>query len=232
MTKWTDQFKAADETTGTTMTLINKQGKERAHSLNITVKKYPDNIYKYMLRFTSPENVRGTGLLIAENLDRNDDMWFYLPALKKIKKISSSERNHSFMGSEFSYEDLRREVMRDNDYKLIGNDTVDGYDCYLIEAVPSSSRGQESGYGKRHLWVRKDIFFKIKTEYYDKTGKLLKTEADEDIEQISGGRYRMNKVTMLNDKTGNKTILTTGRRVIDSGIPDSKFTTMYLEKGA
>lgn len=233
MKKYTDQFNVADETNKASMALINKKGKQRRRSLTIMSKEYPGKLHKILIRFTAPESIYGAALLIAENKNRSDDEWLYLPALKKIKKISTSERSHSFMGSEFSYEDLHREVLDDFAYELKGSETVDGQDCFLVEATPTSQRKlAETGYGKRILWIRKDIFFKVKVEYYDKKGRLLKTETDDMLTEISSGKYRMNRITMVNIKTGKKTVLESTSRSINKGIPSTRFTATYLEQGA
>jgi len=233
MKKYTDHAKVADETDKATMTLINKQGKTRSRSLTIMTKEYPGDLQKILIRFTAPERIDGAGLLIIENNDRNDDQWLYLPALKKTKKISTSERSHSFMGSEFAYEDLHGEKLKDFSYKLLESENHDGQDCYVIEAIPSSSRKlAETGYGMRKLWIRKDIFFKTKAEYYDKDNRLLKTELAEKLTPIGSGKYRMDKITMINNRTENKTVLDSKSRTIDSGIPDTRFTTRHLEQGA
>ena len=233
MKKYTDQFSVADETNKATMALINKQGKQRRRSLTITSKEYPGKLHKILIRFTAPESIYGAGLLIVEQRNRSDDEWLYLPALKKIKKISTSERSHSFMGSEFSYEDLHREVLDDFAYNLKGSEVLNGQDCFLVEATPTSQRKlAETGYGKRILWIRKDIFFKVKAEYYDKKGRLLKTETDDKLTQISNGKYRMNRITMVNSKTEKKTVLESTSRSIDTGIPNTRFTSTYLEQGA
>ena len=233
MKKYQDHFEVNDETNKATMTLISKHGKKRRRSITILTKEYPNDLHKILLRFTSPENINGAGLLIVENKDRSDDEWLYLPALKKIKKISTSERSHSFMGSEFSYEDLHPEVMEDYRYEIKGSEACGGKECYVIEAFPASSRKiAETGYGKRDLWIRKDIFFRVKVVYYDKNKALLKTETDENLTEVGGGRYRMNRINMFNDRTGKSTVLESTSRVIDTGIPDNRFTTSYLERGA
>lgn len=233
MQKYSDQFSVPDETTKATMTLINKLGKKRARSLTILTREPPNGLRKSLIRFTSPESIRGTGLLILENKDRSDDQWLYLPALKKTKKISSQERSHSFMGSEFAYEDLHGEELEDFSYKLLRSEPLDGHACFVIEATPVSGRKlAETGYRKRILWIRKDIFFKIKAEYYDKAGRLLKTETDEDLVEIGNRNYRMNKITMLSNQTGKKTVLNSSHRAIDTGIKDSTFTIRNLERGA
>ncbi len=233
MKNYVDQFKVRDETNVATMTLVNTSGKERRRSITLMTKEYGGSLHKILIRFTAPENIRGAGLLIVENSGRSDDEWLFLPELKRIKKISTSERSHSFMGSEFSYEDLHSEVMKDYRYALKGSEPCGAHECFVIEAVPVSSRKlAETGYGKRVLWIRKDIFFRVKVDFYDRKGQLLKTETDEGLTDIGGGKYRMNKITMHNNKTGQETLLESTSRVIDSGIPATKFTTTYLKQGA
>ena len=233
MKKYTDLFNVTDETEQVTMTLVNMQGKKKVRSLTIMTKDFGNDLSKMLIRFTAPENINGAALLISENERRSDDQWLYLPALKKVKKIAAGDRSQSFMGSEFAYEDLYPEVASDYNYTLVRSEACGGYECYVIEAVPASPRKiAETGYSKRIVWVREDIFFKIKTEFYDKKGTLLKTETDEDLTQIAAGKYRMNKIIMLNNSTGDSTNLESKSREIDKGIPASKFTTTYLEQGS
>ena len=232
MKKFTDHYDVADETVDATMIMVNKQGAERERSLTILSKRYAHDLTHMLIRFTSPQNINGTGILIYENLDRSDDQWLFLPALKKVKKISSSERSHKFVGSEFAYEDLRGEKRRDFSYNLLHTEQLDGHDCFVIEATPKSEgKISETGYSKRIQWIRKDIYFRTKTEYFDKSGKLLKTETDEDLMDVGKGKFRMKKVTMLNNQTGEKTILISNSVKIGTGVPDSKFTLRYLERG-
>jgi outer membrane lipoprotein-sorting protein len=232
MNQYINHFDVADETVTATMTLLNKHGKKRVRELTFMTKEFKRDLDKILIRFTSPRSIYGAGLLIVENDKRSDDQWLFLPALKKIKKISTSERSHSFMGSEFAYEDMHGEILDDYEYKLTGSETLDGHDCYIIEAKPVSARKiNETGYSKRRLWIRKDISFKVKVEYYDKRGELLKTEYDEGLVKIPGGKLRMNSVTMLSNTTGKKTLLKSKNRTINSGVSSSKFTTTYLEHG-
>lgn len=232
MKKYVDYFDVADETIQAKMTLINKQGKKRERELTIMTKEFTADLDKILIRFTKPRSIYGAGLLIEENEKRSDDQWLYLPVLKKIKRISTSERSHSFMGSEFAYEDMHGEVTDDFNYTLAGSENVNGKDCYIIEAKPVSARKiEETGYSKRRLWIRKDINFKVKVEYYDKKGELLKTEYDEELITIPGGKLRMNLVTMVDNRSGNKTVLRSKHRMINSGVPGTKFTTTYLEHG-
>jgi uncharacterized protein len=233
MEKFVSQFRVADETAKLILTLIDKQGKERSDSFTLTSKRYPGNLYKTVMRFTAPETVSGTGVLIVENRDRGNDLWFYLPTLKKTKRISSSEHSQSFMGSEIAYEEFESEEPSDFHYERKGSEVVDGRPCFIIEAVASSPHQQEqTGYSKRLLWIDEQDFLKRKVEYYDKVGRLLKTERDEEIVPVAGGRYRINKGTYVNHQTGRSTVLRCLSRSLETGVSDSLFTISSLEHGA
>jgi outer membrane lipoprotein-sorting protein len=221
-----------DEFNLTTMRLINKRGQERKRKMEYYSKTYEGDNDKIMIRFLEPADVKGVGLLTVEHTDRDDDQWLYLPALKKVRRISSSDQGDSFMGSDYTYEDIRSEKLDKNDYKLTGDEAVDGQECYIIEATPSSEeQKKDSGYSKRFLWIRKDIYLTIKAEYYNKKGALFKTEIRGDVVEAAPGLYRPNLMEMKNLKTGHTTRITFEGRKIDEGIKDKVFTERTLKRG-
>ena len=233
MQKNDQQRKADDERLQLVMKLINKRGKERVRRVTQITKTDADGNEKSLIRFLSPADVKGTGLLTIEHSDRDDDQWLYLPALKKIRRISASDKSDNFMGSDFAYEDLASEEMENYDYKLLKNETVDGVDCYVIEAVPNNDKEKkESGYSKREIWIRKDNFVGIRTKYYDRKGELLKIFRTSDIRMIDGSdKWRAHRMDMENIKTAHKTVLLFSNFVINKGIEDKFFTKRYLERG-
>jgi len=193
--------------------------------------KTPDKLTKTMIIFLAPADVRGTGLLTWEQKGREDDQWLYLPASGKERRIAASGKKNKFMGTDFAYEDLRPENLETHTYNLLGSEAIGGVDCYKVEALPSTDQEKaESGYSKRIFWIRKDTFYTIKKEFYNKQGQLEKVSVDEELANVSGSMWRAKKVTMEDLKAKHKTVTLTTERKIDKGVPGSKFTLRELTK--
>ncbi|MFQ6084073.1 MAG: outer membrane lipoprotein-sorting protein [Candidatus Aminicenantia bacterium] len=233
MKKNDQQRKADDERLELVMKLINKKGKERVRQVIQITKTDAEGNQKSLIRFLSPADVKGTGLLTIEHSDRDDDQWLYLPALKKVRRISASDQSDNFMGSDFAYEDMGTEEMGNYDYRLIKTEILDGVKCYVIEAVPNNDKEKkESGYSEREIWIDKDNFVGVQIKYYDKKGELLKIFKASDIRLIDGtNKWRAHRMEMENIKTSHKTVLLFDNFVINKGIEDKFFTQRYLERG-
>ena len=227
-----EQNKGEDEFNETSMKLVNKRGQERNRKIDYYSKTGKDDNDKILIRFVEPADVKGVGLLTIEHSDRDDDQWLYLPALKKVRRISSSDQGDSFMGTDYTYEDIRSEKLDKHKYELVGSEVIDGYDCYIIEALPATEeQKKDSGYSKRTLWVRKDIFLVVKIEYFDKKGELFKTEVNNNIVEAAPNLYRANLMKMENHKTGHSTTISFDERKMNSGLPDKIFTERTLKRG-
>lgn len=227
-----EQNKGDDEFNETSMRLINKRGQERRRKLEYYKKTDKDDNEKILICFLEPADVKGVGLLTIEHTDRDDDQWLYLPALKKVRRISSSDQGDSFMGTDYTYEDIRSEKVDKHNYEVIGNEVFDGHDCYLIEALPATEeQKKDSGYSKRVIWMRKDIFLMLRVKYYNRKGEHFKTEVRKDIVEAAPNLYRPNFMEMKNHKTGHTTQITFDERKINSGLPDKLFTERTLKRG-
>ncbi|MBI4831919.1 MAG: outer membrane lipoprotein-sorting protein [Candidatus Lindowbacteria bacterium] len=174
--------------------------------------------------------MKGVGLLTVEYSARDDDQWLYLPALRKVRRISASDQGDNFMGTDFTYEDIRSEKLDQHQYTVARSETIDGHDCYVIEAVPSTEKQKkESGYSRREIWVRKDIFLTVQTKYYDKKGEHFKTEVRTDVVEVCPNIYRPNFMEMKNLKTKHTTQLGFDERKINKGLNDTIFTERELQ---
>jgi hypothetical protein len=212
------------------MKLINKKGKVKKRMMNTYSMKTKDGLTKSMLVFTAPKDIKGTGLLTWEQKDRDDDQWLYLPATKKEKRIASSGKKNRFMGTDFAYEDMRPEDLDVHEYKLVGSETVDGQDCYVVEAFPSTPKEKkESGYSKRKLWIRKDIFFTVKIEFYNKKGRLFKVQTNRDLKNVTGTIWRSNTVIMRDLKKKHETHLIIRKRALNKPMKEDFFTLRKLK---
>jgi hypothetical protein len=217
-----------------TMVLINDRGQTRERKSTTTVKLQPNGIdSKFLVRFSTPADIRGTGFLQIEHSDGDDDLWIYLPALKKSRRLVANNKKDSFVGSDFSYGDIALPKVELYTHTLKGKEQVDGTDCFVIESVPRDETVRSSsGYGRKVTWVRADNFLEAKVEYYDLAQRLLKTQVvkrHELVERDKGkwfARYR----EMTNHQTGHRTTFSVDRLQAGVRLPDDMFTTRYIER--
>ena len=153
----------------TSMVLTNSKGKTR-NSVMLT--KTMDDSRLQLIWFIEPKDDRGVSFLKIEHDDRDDEMRIWLPAFKRVRRISASKKGDSFMGSDLSYEDMTSRSLVENDYKRLDDETVNGRECFVIEVTPNASL--RSSYSKHKTWIVKDDIYIIKEESYDKKDKLKK----------------------------------------------------------
>lgn len=227
------QLKVADEQVSVNMQLINKQNDVRERQIVISTKTDEKDLQSSLIKFESPKNVAGTGLLTIENLNSEDDQWLYLPALNRSRRISAANQSDSFMGTDFSYEDLSTEDLEEYDYSLLGVEVINSVKHYKVEAVANNEETlNESGYGRRILWINSENFILAKAHYFNKSGQHIKTLIAENIRPISGTEVsRSHQITMKNLKTGHQTQLTYENYAINQGLSSNQFSMRSLERG-
>lgn len=222
-----------------TMVLIDKRNNQRVRKIKGFRKNYGKDV-KSISFFLSPADVRNTAFLSYDWDDENkeDDNWLYLPALRKVKRISSGNKKDSFMGSDFSYADMNGLELNEWQYRFKSkNETVNGFDCWVIEGIPKKEKRRkvinETGYLKTVAWIRKDIFFTVRSMLYVKKGRKIKYFIASDIEKIKG-IWTAKKMTMKTTKKRNVehiTILMFDNIVYNKGVEDTLFTTQRMERG-
>jgi len=225
--------KVADSTTDVTFRLRTATGQERIRLTSGPSKLIPgttDN--RRLITFDAPADVKGTKTLLIEHSNADDDIWIYLPAMKKVRRLVASNKRDSFVGTDFSYGDVIGHKAADWLHKLIKEDKVDGKECYVIESVPKSHEVQEiSGYSKRVSWVDKESWVAVRVDIYDTTGELLKKITSEDIREVDSPNHKWQpmKQTSANVQTGHSTILEFKNFKANVGVSDNVFTTRSLE---
>ncbi len=222
--KVTDGFESS--IAKTQMTLINASGQKSVRELLMKTLE-GESGDKTISTFLTPADVKGTKVLGWEHVDRDDDQWLYLPALKRIKRIASRNKSGSFMGSEFSYEDIGNQ--NPQKYTFAGEpETVmlDGVECYKGARIP---KDKNSGYTKQVTWVDTKDFLIRKVEYYDRKKELLKTAIFSDYKQIEG-IWRVGKIEMKNHQNDKSTVLIWKEDRIKAGLKDKDFNKRELKK--
>ena len=216
-----------DQTSILTMTLINKNGKKRVRKIKQFTKDF-GNVEKKIMFFQSPADVKNTSFMNwSYDNDKSDDQWIYLPALKKTKRLSSDSKSDYFMGSDFTYDDLGDRKLDADKHKLLREETVDGFKCYVVESV---SKDEDYMYSKTITWINKANFVGVKKEFYDEDADLLKILSIKSTKKISGF-WVITQSEMKNVQKNHKTNISLSNIVINSGVSDSKFTERMMTRG-
>jgi len=211
-----------------TMTLINKSGRQRIREV-VSFSKDFGKDKKSVMVFKKPADVSGTAFLNWEYDDpaREDDKWLYMPAMKKVRRISGASKNEYFMGSDFTYDDMGDRNVEEDTHTLVGAETVDGHECWKIESIPVDT---EDMYTRKVIWVCKAAEMVIKAEYYDKDG-LLKVYKALDFRQ-QDGFWTLFKSEMNNVSRNHKTVMTMDSVQYNNGIDDDLFRVSTLQRGS
>lgn len=224
-----------NQTSELEMTLIDKRGGQRIRKLRSFRKKKGVDDY-LMMFFVSPADVKDTALLTYDwnNPDQDDDQWLYLPALKKTKRIASSNKSGSFMGSDFSYADMTDRPLGKYDFTLLQETGVGGQPVWVIEAVPNDKdEMDETGYSKAIYFVRKDNYVMIRAKSWVKKGQKNKYMEVKDLQQIDGiwVPTEMTMTTKKGDETQHMTILRTSDVKFGQPLDFDSFSVRGLEAG-
>ena len=210
-----------------TMTLRNRQGQEIIRQMRIKVLEVPGDGNRSIFVFEHPKDVKGTAFLIHGHLEKADDQWLYLPGLKRVKRISSSNQSGSFMGSEFSYEDMQTPEVDKFTYKWLRDEPCGDLTCTVSEWVPTTG---DSGYSRRIVWHDTQAWRIWKVEYYDRRNSHLKTMIKSGYKQYLGKYYRAAELKMVNHLTGKSTDLNTSNYRFHNDLHESDFTQMALRR--
>lgn len=217
-----------------TSTLIIRDAKERerVRTTAMASKSYPGDIEKRIIRFLEPADVKGMGMLIVDYEDRKDDMWIYLPVSRKSRRIVSSEKSSSFMGSEFSKADMSAPNPDDFNYALLGEEEKQGRPCWKIEIRPVSTAAEdEYGFLRKISWITKEEGVAVHSEYYDFDNILHKVLTVTDYETVSEAppRYLITHMKIRNVQDGRSSDMIMQEFALNPDVPDRYFTVSYLE---
>jgi len=226
--------KVSDSVSDSIFRLINASGQERVRETTGETKLIPDTQDNMrVVTFKSPSDVKGIKNLLIEHSKKEDDMWIYLPAMKKVRRLQASNKRDSFVGTDFSYGDVIGHRPEDWLHKLIKEEKIDNKDCYILESIPKNNEiAEASGYSKRVAWIEKESFVAVKVEMYDLSSQLLKKLSAQKIEKVDekNNKWQPMILSAENVQTNHKTILEFKNFKANVGVSDDKFTTRFLEK--
>ena len=214
-------------TANLTMTLRNKRGKESQRELRLKVIEIEGDGDRTLFVFDRPRDVRGTAFLIHAHKDEPDEQWLYLPALKRVKRISSSKKSGSFMGSEFSYEDLSAIEVEKFTHRHLRDEACGDLECVVLERIPLS---EDSGYSRQVVWFDREELRTIQVQYFDRRDEHLKTMVVEDYAQYLDRFWRAGTVAMTNHLTGKSTVLNWTDFEFGTDLDEGDFTKTALKR--
>ena len=210
-----------DCTTDTVMILRNRLGQENRRQLRNKILEKEHDGDKSLTLFDSPGDVRGTILLTFSHKVGDDDQWLYLPALKRVKRISASNKSGAFMGSEFAFEDLGSREVEKYGHRYLKSEMLDERECYVLEQVPLNKKN--SGYSRIISWLDKTTYRLIREEYYDQKQRLLKTLFCREYQQYLGFLWKAHRLEMVNHQNGKQTDLLFSNFQFRVGLSDADF---------
>jgi len=216
-----------DSSADMVMILRNKQGKESIREIRVKNLEVDGDGDKGLTVFDKPRDVKGTAFLTYSHALEPDEQWIFLPALKRVKRISSSNKSGPFMGSEFAYEDISSFEIPKYSYLYLRDETLDGLDTFVLEIRPQY---KHSGYTKSHLWIDKQDYQVRKIDFYDRKDALLKTQRFLDYKKYLDQYWRAHTMTMENHQNGKSTTLKWNNYTFRNGLTDKDFEKNDLKR--
>lgn len=210
------------------MKLISKGGQERLRELTMLRKNYGDTggEQKYFIFFFKPADVKDMTFMVYKYPAKDDDRWLFIPSLNMVRRIAAQDKRSSFVGSDFTYEDVSGRDIEDDTHTIAKEERLGGKDCYLIKSTPKAG---DVDYSYKLSWIDKTNFLPLKEEYYDKKGELYKVFTADEIKDIKGFPT-VTKRTMKNLQNGHRTEVEFTKVDYNIGIEDSLFSERYLRQ--
>ena len=219
----------SDSTVKLSMVLRNAAGKESSRTLEIKTLEVQDEDVgdKSLVVFDNPRDIKGTALLSHAKILDPDDQWLFLPALKRVKRISSTNKSGPFVGSEFAFEDFTATELNKYSYKWIGEEPCGEFTCDIVERYP---RYENSGYTKQVSWIDQSVYQVRKLDFYDRKDALLKTLIFKDYREYDGGVWRSHTFSMKNHQTEKSTDLIYTDYKFKTGLTENDFVKGVLKR--
>lgn len=208
------------------MELINKKGQKRIRELTMLKKDYKEGgEQKYFMYFHKPSDVKDTTFMVYKYPDKDDDRWLFIPAINLVKRIAANDKYSSFVGSDFTYEDVSGRKPEEDTHTLLRKEKLGEKSCFVIESVPK----EPSEYTKRISWIDETNFLPLKEEFYDKQNELYRQFEAQEVKDIND-ILTITKRVMKNTKTGHHTEVTFLEVEYNLGIEDGIFSERYLRR--
>jgi outer membrane lipoprotein-sorting protein len=215
-----------------TMELIDRKGSTRKRVMTM-LRRNQENRgeQKFFIYFHEPGDVRRLTFMIWKYPEKEDDRWIYIPAVDLIRRIAADDKYSSFVGSDFSYEDVSGRDLSEDTHSLLGEESLDDREAFIVESIPLTP----AAFTRRVSWIDQDSFLPLKIEYYDAQNQLQRIFTANDIEDIAAGDgesvYRtIMRRTMENVRTGHRTEVTVTSVSYDLGLSDEDFSERHMRR--
>jgi len=221
-------YQAKDFKARIMMKLISKSGQERIRELTMLRKNYgaSGGEQKYFMYFYQPADVKDMTFMVYKFPAKDDDRWLFVPSINMVRRIAAQDKSSSFVGSDFTYEDVSGRDVEDDNHTITKEEKLDAKDCYVIKSAP---KAQDVDYSYKLSWIDKGNFLPLKEEYYDKKGELNRVFSADEIKDVKGFST-ITKRTMKNLLSGHRTEVTYTKADYNIGIEDSLFSERFLKQ--
>jgi hypothetical protein len=211
------------------LSITEKSGASRLRTISMTTKSYPDGLEKRFIKFIEPADVRGTAMLVIDNKDISDEMWIYLPALKKTRRIVSSEKGKSFMSSEFSNADMSSPTLSDFVNKHLSESGSNNQ--WIIESKPvNEDKADEYGYSRKISYISMDKYQILRMQFYNFDNEFFKTIEIKSIYPLADGKFIIKNMIANNVLTSRKSEIVLNNITDGLKVDDSYFSLQNLER--
>lgn len=208
------------------MKIVDKRGRERVREFTmLRLDESDGGKQMYFTYFKRPSDVSRMTFMVHKNPDGNDARWVYLPSVDLVKPISADDKNSSFFGSDFTYEDVSGRHWSEDNHTLLYDSTIDGKGVYVIESIPIEPY---KGFARRISYIDKESMLPLREDYFDKKDKLARRFLAERIEEIDG-IMTISRRSMENVRKGRKTFVEFTKISYNQGITADLFTERYLK---
>lgn len=211
------------------MVLTNASGETSERALRFMMLENPDvtDGNWSLMTFDRPRDIEGTALLTYSHIKDADDQWLYLPAVKRVKRISSSNKAGAFVGSEFAFEDFSTQQTGKFSYTWLRDEACSAMQCHVVERKPLY---EASGYTRELVWIDTSDYQFRKIDYYDRKDSLLKTLTLDNYTLYEDKFWRPLTLTMTNHESGKATKLIWTAYAFKTGLTADDFSTASLER--
>lgn len=225
-----DAIEVGDMEMISSINIYDAKGNLRTRQISTASRKFAD-CNKMLIRFLAPADVKGTALLVYDYESQSDHQWIYMPALRKVRRILSTDKGKNFMGSEFTNADMGKPNLQDFEYTNLGATTLDGKKCWKIEAKSKNETIQrENGFSRKISYIDQSTYLAYKVEYYDYSGKLQRVLTNAGYKKQPDNSYFSYNMVMENVQNGRKSEMKVDKFQNGSKLPESAFSPNVLDK--
>jgi outer membrane lipoprotein-sorting protein len=209
-----------DFTATLTMTLGEADGTEREREMRVLGLEVPGDGQRTLLIFDRPRDLLGTSILTVTHRNERSEQWLYLPALRRSRRIATSDQSDAFMGSQFTYEDMVAQEFHRYTYQYLREEEIGRARAHVLERFPTDER---SVYGSQIIWLDIEAYLVLRIDYFDRSHELVKSLAIEEYQQYAGKHWRPNRMVMTEARSGKSTTLAWSAYAFENGLTEEDF---------